>query len=130
VDFESLSRAVGISENTPVHLPEFTLKAFFNTVIPSNIADPFINNNVVAIVFLALLVGSAIRSLKKLKLAKKELPFIENLISGGFTILTKALGMVIHIVPFAAFAIIAKVVGTSGLKIFVALGVFVTIVTL
>jgi DAACS family dicarboxylate/amino acid:cation (Na+ or H+) symporter len=48
----------------------------------------------------------------------------------GFRLLMRALAIVVHGVPLAAFGIVAKVVGQSGLAIFPVLGVFVLLVAL
>lgn len=140
VDFASLQAAAGISAvgagamavpgpmavPAALKLPELSLKALLDSVIPGNILEPFISSNVIGIVFLSLLTGIAVRALR----GTNAFPWIEKFFAGGFAILSKALGLVVYVVPLAAFAIVAKVVGASGLKIFAALGVFVFIVTL
>lgn len=95
-------------------------------LVPQSLVEPFLTGNALGIVLLALLFGAALRALP----ASDERVALERFVRGAFRLLALLLGWVVHLVPIAAFAILAKVVGTSGLDVFRALVKFVALVSL
>ena len=88
--------------------------------IPSSLVGPFVENKVIGVVLIAVAFGIAARQLpaEKRKLA-------EDVVSLGFSCIITVLGWVIALVPLAVFGKVASIVGTSGFRPFVALGMFV-----
>ncbi|MGJ0515417.1 MAG: dicarboxylate/amino acid:cation symporter [Methylomicrobium sp.] len=94
--------------------------------IPESLAEPFVKNNVIAIILLALLIGSAIRRLKRQTADEDQtgLHMLEKLIGICCHLLIQMLLWVVKAIPFAVFGVVAQVVGKAGLEIFELVGVF------
>ncbi|HEY0465326.1 MAG TPA: dicarboxylate/amino acid:cation symporter [Polyangiaceae bacterium] len=101
------------------------LLAQFLENIPDSLLRPFVENRVIGVVLIAVAFGVAARSLsgKKRKLA-------EDLASLGFSCILTILSWVIAFVPLAVFGKVASIVGVSGFRPFVAIGMFVIAVLL
>jgi Na+/H+-dicarboxylate symporter len=98
--------------------------------VPEGVAQPFSDNNVIAVVLLALLAGIAIRRLRRDPEAAEPMAALERVIDGGYRVLARMLGYVIETVPFAVFGVVAQVVGKAGLDVFATLWVFVAVILL
>ncbi|HWO19398.1 MAG TPA: dicarboxylate/amino acid:cation symporter [Kofleriaceae bacterium] len=98
--------------------------------VPEGVAQPFSDNNVIAVVLLALLAGIAIRRLRQEPEAAEPMAAVERVIDGSYRILARMLGYVIETVPFAVFGVVAQVVGKAGLDVFATLWVFVAVILL
>jgi Na+/H+-dicarboxylate symporter len=94
--------------------------------IPENIVDPFIKNNVIAVILLALLAGGALRHIKHQPVAgnKDGITQLEGIISAAYHVVLQMLAWVIVAIPLAISGVVAQVVGKSGIEVFVLLGVF------
>ncbi|MEC4747938.1 dicarboxylate/amino acid:cation symporter [Methylomicrobium sp. Wu6] len=94
--------------------------------IPESLAEPFVKNNVIAIILLALLAGSAIRRLKQQTADEDRsgLLMIEKLIGVCYHLLIQMLLWVVKAIPFAVFGVVAQVVGKAGLDVFALVAVF------
>lgn len=94
--------------------------------IPENIFEPFLKNNVISIILLALLIGSALRHVKHHAYVGDNtgIHLLEKLITACYHILLQMLSWVILTIPFAITGVVAQVVGKSGLDVFVLLGIF------
>jgi Na+/H+-dicarboxylate symporter len=94
--------------------------------IPENIIDPFVKNNVISVILLALLMGSALRFLKQNPFAgdNSGIDLLANLITAGYHLILQMLAWVIVAIPFAITGVVAQVIGKSGLNVFVLLGIF------
>lgn len=95
-------------------------------LIPESVPEPFVRNNVLAVVVLAIIVGIALRTMR----ARGSGGAIFTLVEQGFELLGVLLHGVVALVPFAVFGVVARVVGTTGFSIFLALGALVGTVTL
>lgn len=98
--------------------------------IPENMLDPFLKNNVISIILLALLIGSALRHVKHHAYVGDNtgIHLLEKLIGACYHILLQMLAWVILAIPFAIVGVVAQVVGKSGLSVFVLLSVFLVTV--
>ena len=94
--------------------------------IPESIVDPFIKNNVISVIFLALLTGAALRYVRDNPYIGDNtgIGILEKLITASYHILLKMLSWVILVIPLAITGVVAQVVGKSGLSIFILLSVF------
>lgn len=122
-----LSSQVASATAKPV--PEgVTLNPLKNVMgyIPENIFEPFLRNNVISIILLALLIGSALRHVKHHAYVGDNtgIHLLEKLITACYHILLQMLSWVILTIPFAITGVVAQVVGKSGLDVFVLLGIF------
>jgi Na+/H+-dicarboxylate symporter len=94
--------------------------------IPENIIDPFVKNNVISVILLALFIGSALRYIKQHPFAgdNSGIDLLVKLISAGYHLLMQMLAWVILAIPLAITGVVAMVIGKSGLSVFTLLGVF------
>jgi Na+/H+-dicarboxylate symporter len=94
--------------------------------IPESLAEPFVKNNVISIILLALLVGSAIRRLKRQTADADQagLHLLEKTIGVCCHLLIQILLWIVKAIPFAVFGVVAQVVGKTGLGVFELVAVF------
>lgn len=94
--------------------------------IPENLIDPFIKNNVISVILLALLSGGAIRYLKHHSYVGDNtgIHLLEKLITACYHVLLQMLSWVILAIPIAITGVVAQVVGKSGLSVFILLSIF------
>lgn len=94
--------------------------------IPESLLEPFLRNNVIAIILLALLIGAAIRRLKQHSDISDAagLQTLERLIGISYRLLIQMLLWVVKAIPFAVFGVVAQVVGKTGLQVFELVAVF------
>jgi Na+/H+-dicarboxylate symporter len=95
-------------------------------LVPGNLLEPFTTNDALAIALLAVLFGAALRTLPE----NEERATFARFVRASFQLLAKVLVWVVHLVPIAAFCILAKVVGTSGFSVLRGLAAFVGLVAL
>jgi DAACS family dicarboxylate/amino acid:cation (Na+ or H+) symporter len=93
--------------------------------IPDSLVRPFVENQVIGVVLIAVAFGVASRSLRG---AERRLA--EDLAGVFFSLILRVLAWVIALVPLAVFGKVASVVGTSGFAPFLALAWFVGAVIL
>lgn len=95
--------------------------------IPANLVDPFQkdNGNVISVVFLAILIGVALRRLITRGGRNSAVFRLAEIAEAGFETLVAVLAMIIQAIPFAVFGVLAQVVGRDGAKVFGDLGVYV-----
>lgn len=92
--------------------------AALRDLVPDSIPEPFLKNNVLTIVLLAIVTGVALRRMR----TRGAGDALFALVGEGFALLGTILHGVIQIVPLAVLGVVAKVVGTSGFGVFTALG--------
>jgi DAACS family dicarboxylate/amino acid:cation (Na+ or H+) symporter len=100
--------------------------------VPESVVKPFLENNVIGVVLLAVLAGAAFRRVKAQQEATGETSarVVSDFIEVGYRTLLWMLGWVIQVVPFAVFGAVAHSVGRYGLGIFSSLAVFVCVIAL
>jgi Na+/H+-dicarboxylate symporter len=94
--------------------------------IPENIVEPFVKNNVISVILLALFIGSALRYAKRHPFVGDNagIDLLAKLITAGYHLMMQMLAWVILAIPVAITGVVAQVVGKSGLSVFTLLGVF------
>jgi len=94
--------------------------------IPESLLDPFIKNNVIAIILFALLTGATLRQLKRQATDEhvSGIAQLEKLIGLCYQTLILMLMWVVKAIPFAVFGVVAQVVGKAGLAVFELVAVF------
>jgi DAACS family dicarboxylate/amino acid:cation (Na+ or H+) symporter len=98
--------------------------------VPEAVAQPFTENNVIAVVLLAILAGVAIRRIRRDPEAAEPMAAVERVIDGAYRVIAQMLGWVIEVVPFAVFGVVAQVVGKAGLDVFSKLWIFLAVILL
>lgn len=101
-------------------------------LIPESVAEPFVKNNVIGVVLLAVALGAAFRALKHRDDPDQRaaLAVWDEFARGGLALFSTVLGGVVTVVPFAVFAVVASVVARTGVGVFVALAPFLATVLL
>jgi DAACS family dicarboxylate/amino acid:cation (Na+ or H+) symporter len=98
--------------------------------VPEGVAQPFTENNVIAVVLLSILAGVAIRRIRREPEAAEPMGAVERVIDGTYRVLARMLSYVIEAVPFAVFGVVAQVVGKAGAGVFAHLWVFLAVILL
>jgi DAACS family dicarboxylate/amino acid:cation (Na+ or H+) symporter len=99
-------------------------------LIPKSIGAPFVENDILAIVILALATGFALRAVRKHLEHQAGAAIFEQLLDTVFQIVLKLLHALFFFVPFAVFAVVAAVVGKEGFDAFATFAKFVVAVLL
>lgn len=91
-----------------------------SSFVPASLLEPLLNNNVIAVVLLALLFGAALNALKHCPAVHGEIDTqpLEAVIAAIYQLLVKVLSWVVNIVPAAVLCLVAQAVGKAGLSIF------------
>lgn len=137
IDLSVARRAMeaGATPGAPPNVPtvptgvRLSAQALLDSVLPQSFVEPFVKNEVLGIVMLALLLGIALRGLRSAGQGATIEP-IERLVRAGLALLTYLLHGVIQLIPLAAFGVIARAVGGAGVGVLASMGYFVALVTL
>ncbi len=131
VDLTALT-ALAVGEKAPdtkvLQGLDLSFMSFLKGLIPQSVLEPFVTNNVLSVVLVALATGLAIQALAKREPEISQ--FAARAVTAGFRVVSEILTFVVGIIPLAVFAVIAKAVGETGLRIFGSLGVFVGLICL
>ena len=93
--------------------------------IPRTILTPFSTNNIIGVVFLALVIGATLRRLHHPSgQARGVVPMLVQSIERIYQWLVRILEWIIVLVPLAVFGVVAHVVGKSGVRVFSVLWIF------
>lgn len=130
---ESLSEIHG-TMTTPAQLAKYagqkidfveSVKAYF----PESFVKPFVDNSVISLIFIALLLGFALRTVRT-RANPQEQELIQKF-ANFLTLMTKvfevALTWLVRLVPLAVFGVVAKTVGEFGFEPLKGLGQYVGI---
>ncbi|MDX1935135.1 MAG: dicarboxylate/amino acid:cation symporter [Capsulimonadales bacterium] len=94
--------------------------------VPSSLIRPFVYNNLISVVLLALLIGGAVRQVQEHQeqTGETSIRTVVAFIEGVYQILIKMLEWTVRTVPYAVFGVVADVVGKSGVGVFSVLWIF------
>ena len=93
--------------------------------IPRTIMAPFSSNNVIGVVFLALVLGATLRRLRSVAgHSSGAVHTLVRIIERVYQLLVQILGWIILAVPLAVFGVVAQVVGKAGVGVFTVLWIF------
>lgn len=100
--------------------------------VPGNLVRPFAENDVMAVILIALAFGIALRIVKAqmAHAGKDNYRVAEALLDAVFQCVMVLLHGIFHLVPLAVMAVVARLVGTQGFEPFLALAWFVVAVLL
>jgi Na+/H+-dicarboxylate symporter len=98
-----------------------------SSVIPASIVAPFAENNVIAVVLLALLLGTALRQHLTGGRADYELIQAERMIRTVLSVWNSGLMLLVRLVPFAVFCVTARTVGEYGFEPFKGLALYIAL---
>lgn len=105
--------------------------------IPESVAQPFEENNVIAVVLLAILAGAAIRRVRhEAETAdddgesKRAIGAVIDGIAGAYRVLMRMLTWIVEIVPIGVFCVVAMTIGKAGFETFGVLAGFLGVILL
>lgn len=119
---ESLSQ-IHSSITTPAQLAKYAGQKIdfvesFKGYFPESFMKPFVDNAVISLIFIALLLGFALRRVRNHATPEEKI-LIEK-ITNFLSLITKmfevALTWLVHLVPLAVFGVVAKTVGEFGFE--------------
>ncbi len=101
-------------------------------LIPTSAVRPFLDNEIVPIVILAVLAGLGLRRVKNERRGQgmAGLPAVEEAAEACFRAVEIVLSWVVRLVPLAVFGVVAKTIGQQGLRPIVGLSAYVGVVML
>ena len=99
-------------------------QSFLMSLLPSNIVEAFLKNNVIAIMFIAFLTGFA-----TLALEGEKRVFLKNLFSSLFDVVIKMTEFILKFIPVAVFAFVALFIKdqVEGFELGALGGYFITV---
>ena len=97
-------------------------------LIPKSVAGPFVENDILAVVIMALAVGFALRAVRKRAEHAAGVMVVEQLLDTVFQIVLKLLHGIFFFVPLAVFCVVAAIVGKEGFAALARFGYFVVAV--
>jgi Na+/H+-dicarboxylate symporter len=97
-------------------------------MIPKSFLQPFVDNEVISVVLLAIMLGVGFRKLKSQN--PESFAVISKIVAGGFKVNEIIIGWIIDFIPIAVFGVVAHVVGKQGLEALASLGVYVGVILL
>ncbi len=120
--------AAGVLAKPPVAAPIDFAKTAAGFV-PTSFFQPFVENNIIMLVFLGLLVGFGFRKVQGEQKARGERAYepLEAAVASALSILETVLGWIIRLVPLAVFGVVAKAAGEHGLAPLRGLGAYVAV---
>jgi DAACS family dicarboxylate/amino acid:cation (Na+ or H+) symporter len=98
--------------------------------VPGSILMALANNDILAVIAVALAFGIALRIVRRQQEGQPEQPYraVEHFVDTIFRCVMIMLHWIFHLVPLAVFAVVARLVGEKGFHPFVQLGGFVVAV--
>jgi DAACS family dicarboxylate/amino acid:cation (Na+ or H+) symporter len=111
----------------PPNVDSIDLGRIVASIVPTSIVAPFAENNVISVVLLALLLGSALRQHLTGGKADYELIQAERMIRTVLSVWSSGLMLLVRLVPFAVFCVTARTVGEYGFEPFKGLFLYIVL---
>lgn len=94
--------------------------------VPESLAEPFVKNDVLAAILLAILAGAALRYVRRAQLTAGQTAFlsVEQFVETAYQMLMQMLLWIVELAPFAVAGALAATVGKHGLAVLDLLKVF------
>ena len=114
----------------PPNVDSIDLSKVVSSIVPTSIVAPFAENNVISVVLLALLLGTALRQHLTAGRADYELVQAERLIRTILSVWNSGLMLLVRLVPLAVFCVTARTVGEYGFEPFKGLSLYIALALL
>ncbi len=97
--------------------------------VPADVVSPFAENLILSVILLAILLGFALRKVKKeqLALGKTDFRGLEAAVDVILRAFEVVLGYIVKLIPLAVFGVVCKATGAHGYAPFYGLGVYVAV---
>ncbi len=121
-----------ISQGTSSPVKAFDPWGLLQDLVPEAVLKPFVDNNVLQLIFVALAFGSVLRILKEQQIeeGRRDYLAIEQIIEILFQAVIRIVDVCIAFVPLAVLGIVGKTVALEGFAPFKSLGAFIVAVLL
>ncbi|MBI1322107.1 cation:dicarboxylase symporter family transporter [bacterium] len=98
--------------------------------VPQNFVQPFLENQVISIVILAVVTGAALRRVRhqQIEQGRNQFHGIENAVVSGFEVVQQIMSWIVKLVPIAVFSVVAKAVGEGGIARLAILGPYLAVI--
>ena len=114
----------------PPKVDSIDFSKVISSIVPTSVVAPFAENNVISVVLLALLLGSALRQHLTAGRADYELVQAERLIRTILSVWNSGLMLLVKLVPIAVFCVTARTVGEYGFEPFKGLSLYIALAIL
>ncbi len=104
---------------TAAHESVLSISALILEIVPSNVVEAFASGQMLAVIFFSILFGYAISKLKDQPAA-----VLMNLWQGIFEAMIQITHLIMKVLPYGVFCLVAKVFATTGWESLASLGVF------
>jgi DAACS family dicarboxylate/amino acid:cation (Na+ or H+) symporter len=111
----------------PPKVESIDFTKILSSIVPTSVIAPFADNNVMSVVLLALLLGTALRQHLTAGRADYELVQAERLIRTVLSVWNSGLLLLVRLVPFAVFCATARTVGEYGFEPFKGLSLYIAL---
>lgn len=112
-----------LDENASFSVPENPgLVEVLLNIVPNNIIGAFADQNLLGIIFTALVFGIALMKVRQSEAHGKSAERLYEMIEGLNAVTLKVMSGVLHVVPIGVFAIVAETVSRQGLDTLLSLG--------
>ena len=123
LNFVDMTKGLSDAAIKPFAERKLELSAILSGYVPESLFQPFHDNNIIAVVIIALLIGLAARRVCKSNSAFQ----LDNAILFFVKLFEQILVWMVHLVPIAVFGVMCKTVGEYGFKPFIGLSLYVAI---
>lgn len=93
---------------------EFSLSSFLHSFVPESVVAPFVENNVLSVVFISVLLGAALRSYLRSEGSGAAVESAQRVLRAATGIISLLLVWLVRLVPIAVFCVTARTVGEHG----------------
>lgn len=114
-----------ISGAQPPQVDSIDFGKVLSSMVPTSVVGPFAENNVIAVVLLSLLLGTALRQHLTAGRADYELVQAERLVRTILSVWNSGLMLLVRLVPIAVFCVTARTVGEHGFEPFKGLSLYI-----
>lgn len=121
-----LEPGIGITGDTAVEATAGTDMSLYDTILgffPENVVEALAAGDMIQIIVFAIIFGLAVSMIMKDNPKNQVLSIVKDI----NVIIQKVIGLVMYFAPIGIFAIVAEVVGTSGLEVVLQLGMFLLV---
>jgi DAACS family dicarboxylate/amino acid:cation (Na+ or H+) symporter len=125
-----LAAGITLPTTAPVGVKEFSFQAFLKSIIPESFVGPFAENNVVAVVLLAIMLGTALRAYCRERPHELSGEEAQRMLTVASGVVNRIVLWLVALVPLAVFCVTAKTVGASGFGVFKGLSLYVLVACL
>lgn len=101
----------------------FSFIEFCVGIVPSDFVRPFMDNNVLQIVFIAIFIGICMNNLGQ------PVSMVKDFVHSVNKIISKMIFVIIELSPYGAFSLTAHTIGTQGIAIIFGLSKLVIVIT-